>query len=62
MEKTTSTYTSCTSGIIQRGEALFPMLIQQKPRDYEKINKILSIIPFECDRYLTMEEILNFYD
>lgn len=55
-------YTECKSGIIQRGEELFPGAGFGTAKDYEKIDQILQIIPKNGERLMSTEEVLELYD
>jgi len=55
-------YSKITSGIIQRGEELFPLVNMPRERDYSKIKYCLEFIPFGGERLMSMEEILELYD
>lgn len=57
-----SIYDLIDSNLIRRGEELFPFASWGQPRDYDKIAEALQVIPYECDRYLSVEELLLFYD
>lgn len=55
-------YTACKSGIIQRGEEIFPIAHMGKEREYIQMAVCMDIIPEDSERFMTSEEILGFYD
>ena len=48
--------------LITHCDELFPFAFMDLPRDWDKIDVMLSKIPYMCDRVLSMEELLGFYD
>jgi len=57
-----SIYTACKSGIIQRGEELFPIGHMKTLKEYNKIAEKMRFIPKNGERLMTTEEILELYD
>lgn len=57
-----SIYTACKSGIIQRGEELFPSTGAILAPDYFKIQYFMEKIPRGGERLMSMEEVLELYD
>ncbi len=57
-----SIYTACKSGIIQRGEELFPMVSLQTHRDYNRIVYFMEKIPRGGERLMSTEKVLELYD
>lgn len=57
-----SVYDSCKSGVIQRGEELFPIAHMGKERNYYKIQYSMELIPPGGERLMGTEEILQLYD
>lgn len=57
-----SIYTACKSGIIQRGEELFPFTGLESQRDYFKIQYFMEKIPRGGERLMTTGEVLMLYD
>lgn len=57
-----SIYTACKSGIIQRGEELFPYQTFKFKRDWQKIDYMQTIIPKNGERLMSTEEVLELYD
>ena len=48
--------------LITHIDEMFPFAFMDLPRDWDKISEMMTHIPIECDRVLSMEELLNFYD
>jgi len=57
-----SIYTACKSGLIQRGEELFPLVSYKVERDWPAIEAMMRKIPYSCERLMTMDEVLMLYD
>jgi hypothetical protein len=57
-----SFYSECTSGLIQRGEEIFPPRFLSVFILSDEILALLNKIPRAAERYLTADEILNFYE
>jgi len=55
-------YSACKSGIIQRGEEIFPSPPGGLKLDYVKVCKSMAIIPLNGERLMTTEEVLELYD
>ena len=57
-----SIYDSCKSGIIQRGEELFPFIHFGTGKDYLKIQYVMEKIPRGGERLMGTGEIIQLYD
>lgn len=57
-----SLYTDCKSGLIQRGEELFPIAHMGQARDYFKIQYSMEQIPLNGERLMGQDEVLELYD
>lgn len=55
-------YSKITSGIIQRGEELFPLVSYEVERVYKDIDVMMEKIPRGDERLMTMDEVLMLYD
>jgi len=55
-------YSKITSGIIQRGEELFPGAPGARNQDYFKIQYFMEKIPRGGERLMSTEEVLELYD
>jgi len=55
-------YDDVGRGLIVRGEQLFPMCCFDVARDWEGIERCLEVIPVDGERFMTVEEILVFYE
>lgn len=57
-----SMFDGCDSGIVQRGERMFPFCSFDAVIDWNAVSEMLDVIPPECDRFLSTDEILRFYE
>ena len=55
-------YDDVSRHLITHCDELFPFAHLDQPRDWDKIDIIVSKIPYRCDRLMTEEEILSLYD
>jgi hypothetical protein len=55
-------FDGCDSGIVQRGERMFPFCSFDAVIDWNAVSEMLDVIPPECDRFLSTDEILRFYE
>ena len=55
-------YDDVSRRLITHVDELMPFAHMGKPRDWNKIDQVQQSIPLECDRLLTEEEILTFYE
>jgi len=62
MEILMGKYDDVSRRLITHVDELMPFAHMGMPRDWEKIDKVQQVIPFECERVLTAEEILSFYE
>jgi len=55
-------YDDVSRRLITHVDELMPFAHMGQPRDWNKIDQVQQSIPLECDRLLTEEEILTFYE
>ena len=55
-------YDDVSRHLITHIDEAFPVAHMGQPRDWKKIDQVQQSIPLECDRLLTEEEILTFYE
>jgi len=55
-------YEDVTSGILQRGEQLFPFCAYAVKIDLAGLSRAVDVIPLNGDRFMTLKEILDLYE
>jgi len=61
-DKIMGKYDDVERHLITHCDELFPFASMDQARDWTKIEEMLSKIPYKCERLMTSEEILGFYE